>query len=55
MTKDELQMLEIELETQIESIKVSRTQCCLKIAPKYICQAAFDCEGSAWITFWPLF
>ena len=50
MTKDELQMLEIELDTQIESIKVSRTQGCLKIAPKYICQAAFVCECSAWIT-----
>ena len=50
MTKDELQMLEIELDTQIESIKVSRTQGCLKIAPKHICQAAFVCEGSVWIT-----
>ena len=50
MTKDELQMLEIELDTQIESIKVSRTQGCLKIAPKHICQAALVCEGSVWIT-----
>ena len=50
MTKDELQMLEIELDTQIESIRVSRTQGCLKIAPKYICQASHVCEGSAWIT-----
>ena len=40
MTEDELQMLEIELDTQIESIKVSRTQGCLKIAPKHICKAA---------------
>ena len=50
MTKDELQMLEIELDTQIESIKVSRTQGCLKMAPKHICQAALVCEGSTWIT-----
>ena len=50
ITKDELQMLEIELDTQIESIKVSRTQGCLKIAPKDICKAALVCEGSAWIT-----
>ena len=50
MTKDELQMLEIELDTQIESIKVSRTQGCLKMAPKHICQAALVCECSAWIT-----
>ena len=46
MTKDELQMLEIELDTQIESIKVSRTQGCLKIAPKHICQAAFVRDDS---------
>jgi len=50
MTKDELQMLEIELDTQIESIKVSRTQGCLIIAPKHISQAALVCEGSTWIT-----
>ena len=50
LTKDELQMLELELDTQIESIKVSHTQGCLKIAPKHICQAARVCEGSAWIT-----
>ncbi len=50
MSEDELQMLEIELDTQIESIKVSRTQGCLKIAPKHICKAALVCEGSVWIT-----
>ena len=50
MTLDELQMLEIELDTQIESIKVSRTQGCLKIAPKHICNAALVCDGSVWIT-----
>tara|TARA_Y100001968_G_scaffold285775_1_gene285998 strand:+ start:312 stop:548 length:237 start_codon:yes stop_codon:yes gene_type:complete len=55
MTKTELQMLEIELDTQIESIKVSRTQGCLKIAPKHICQAALVCESCVWITCWPLF
>ena len=50
MTKDELQMLEIELDTQIESIKVSRTQGCLKISPKHICKAAHVCDGSTWMT-----
>jgi len=50
MSEDELQMLEIELDTQIESIKVSRTQGCLKIAPKHICNAALVCDGSYWIT-----
>ena len=43
-------MLEIELYTQIESIKVSRTQGCLQIAPKHICKSALVCEGSTWIT-----
>ena len=50
ITNDELQMLEIELDTQIESIKFSSTQGCLKIAPKHICQATNVCESSAWIT-----
>ena len=50
MSEDELQMLEIELDTQIESIKVSRTQGCLKIAPKHICNATLVCDGSCWIT-----
>ena len=50
MTEDELQMLEIELDTQIESIKVSRNQRCLHIAPKHICEAALVCVGSSWIT-----
>ena len=50
MTKDELQMLEIELDTQLVSIKVSGTQGCLKIAPKHICKTANVCEGNSWIT-----
>ena len=50
LSEDELQMLEIELYTQIESIKVSRTQGCLQIAPKHICKSTLVCEGSIWIT-----
>tara|TARA_B100000700_G_C14620961_1_gene658154 strand:+ start:14 stop:319 length:306 start_codon:yes stop_codon:yes gene_type:complete len=50
ITQDELQMLEIELDTQIENIKLSRTQLCLKIAPKHICKAALVCQGSTWIS-----
>ena len=50
LTKDELQMLEIELDTQIESIKFSRNQGCLEIAPIHICNAALVCEESLWIT-----
>ena len=50
MTKVELQLLEIELDTQIESIKISGNQGCLHVAPIHICKAAFVCEGSNWIT-----
>ncbi len=50
ITKDEILMLDIELETQIESIKVSKTQGCLQIAPKHISKAALFSEGSIWIT-----
>ncbi len=50
ITNEELQMLDIELYTQIESIKVSRTQGCIKTAPKHVCKAALVCEGSFWIT-----
>ena len=50
ITKDELQMLDIELDTQLESIKVSTTQGCLQSAPKHICDVALVCEGSFWIT-----
>ena len=50
ITEEEAKLLDLELYSQIESIKVSRTQGCMKIAPKHICKAALVCEGSAWIT-----
>ena len=50
LSNQELKMLDIELYTQIESIKVSRTQGCIEIAPKHICKATLVCEGSFWIT-----
>ncbi len=50
MCKDELSLLELELDSQIDSIKFSRTQGCTKKAPKHICEAAQVCEGSSWIT-----
>ena len=50
ISNQELKMLDIELYTQIESIKVSRTQGCIEIAPKHICKATLVCEGSFWIT-----
>ena len=50
ITTQEAQILELELDSQIASIKVSRMQGCLKIAPDHICKAAFVCKGSLWIT-----
>ena len=50
INKDELSLLELELYSQLESIKHSRTQGCTEKAPKRICDAAQVCEGSSWIT-----
>ena len=50
INKDELSLLELELDSQLESIKVCRTQGCTEKAPKHICEAAHVCEGSSWIT-----
>ncbi len=50
ISKDEAELLDIELYSQLESIKVSRTQGCIKVAPDYICEAANVCKGSLWIT-----
>ena len=50
ITKQEAQLLGLELDSQIASIKVSRTQGCLEVAPVHICEAASVCKGSFWIT-----
>ena len=50
ISKDEFSLLEFELDSQLESIKFSRTQGCTDKAPKHICGAAQVCEGSSWIT-----
>ena len=50
ITKREAQLLDLELGSQIASIKVSRTQGCIEIAPDHICEAAHVCKGSFWIT-----
>ena len=50
ITKREAQLLDLELDSQIASIKVSRTQGCIEIAPDHICEAAHVCKGSFWIT-----
>ncbi|KGG14162.1 MULTISPECIES: hypothetical protein [Prochlorococcus] len=50
ITKQEAKLLELELDSQIASIKISRSQGCVKTAPDHICQAASVCKGSLWIT-----
>ena len=50
ISKDELSLLELELDSQLESIKFSRTQGCTEKAPKHICVVGQVCEGSSWIT-----
>ncbi len=49
INKNELLLLELELDSQLDSIKFSRTQGCTEKAPKHICEAAQVCEGSCWI------
>ena len=50
INKQEAQLLDIELESQLASIKYSRTQGCIEIAPDHICKTAQVCKGSFWIT-----
>ena len=50
ITKQEAVILDLELDSQIASIKVSRTQGCVGVAPDHICKAALVCDGSFWIT-----
>ena len=46
----EVELLDLELYSQIQSIKVSSSQGCLEIAPAHICNASLVCNGSFWIT-----
>ena len=50
ITDQEARLLDLELESQLASIKVSRTQGCIEVAPDHICEAACVCKGSLWIT-----
>ena len=50
LTRQEVEFLEIELYSQIESIKVSRTQGCIEVAPNHISKKALVHEDSLWIT-----
>ena len=50
INKDEISLLELVLDSQLESIKFSRTKGCPEKAPKHICVAAQVCKGSSWLT-----
>ena len=50
ITKKEAQILDLELDSQIASIKFSRAEGCTTTAPDHICEAASVCKGSRWIT-----
>ena len=50
ITRQEAELLDIEFYSQLESIKNSRTQGCLEIAPEHICKTSLVCKGSNWIT-----
>ncbi len=50
ITPQEAELLDLELDSQIESIKVSRTQGCIEVAPDHICKVVCVCVGSFWIT-----
>ena len=47
INKDEISLLELELDSQLESIKFSRTQDCTRKAPKHICKDAKAFKGSS--------
>ena len=50
LTEQEIELLELELYSQIESIKALHEQGCLKIAPDHICKGAYVGKGSLWIS-----
>jgi len=50
ITTQEAKLLDLELQSQIESITVCSRQGCLKIAPDHICMTSLVCKGSFWIT-----
>ncbi len=50
LTKMETELLDLELYSQIQSIKVSSSQGCLEVAPDHICEIAQVSIGSMWIT-----
>ena len=50
INKDELSLLELEPDSQLESIKYTRNQGCTEEATNHISEATQVCGGSSWIT-----
>ena len=50
ISKDEISLLELELDSQLISIKFSRTQGCTEKVPKHICVAAQVCVCNICLT-----
>ena len=50
ISKTEAELLDIELYSQLESIKISKSEGCTDIAPDHICHSSKVCKGSYWIT-----
>ena len=48
ISKDELSLIELKLDSQLESLKISQKQGFTEKAPKHICGAGRSCEGSRW-------
>ena len=49
LSRDELALLSLELETQIMNINISTDFACFKIAPSHICKALKLRKGTYWI------
>ena len=50
LSKQEIELLNLELDTQILNLDISTDIGCLKSAPNYICRRLSLKEGSYWIT-----
>mgnify|MGYP001394238997 CR=1 FL=1 len=49
LSDQEIQLLSLELETQIENMNISTDFICFKSAPSYICKGIGLREGTSWI------
>ena len=47
ISEDEFPLLELELDSQIETIKLSRSQACPEEVPTHIYKTAKVCDGSS--------